>query len=148
MLLHQDHIFSSLHLALTLSGHRTVGLVTSSAPSEGYQYLLMHMNPGDIYITTPAGVLHGIEMEEMQGNECSVAIQFRWWMAQEVAESWARAQGEMCAAVAEALRAHPLRMPTYEEWVVVFEGLKGQQNVSEEEKEEWVFKSQVQKKEM
>lgn len=82
LLTHMDHVFSSLHMGVTLHGRRSVGFMTpGDNPYNNirinhhfssfslyfihFQAKILEMEEGDIYITTPAAILHGIQMEDL-----------------------------------------------------------------------------------
>lgn len=110
--MHLDHINSCLHMAVTLNGHRTVAFAKSQAdPLE----LVMHK--GDVYLTTPAAILHGIGVPKLSEADRSVALQLRTFLPVDKAnELYAVDVGRLCLVILEQLKCCKIRMPTFEEW--------------------------------
>jgi len=116
MLYHQDHVFSSLHMAVTLNGNRTVGFSKSRNSFCDFSEISLQMQSGDIYVTTPAGIMHGVSMDELSQDERSVALQCRTLLEAKVAQYWAKRVGPLCVEITKVLVQHTLRLPTFEEW--------------------------------
>jgi len=85
--LHMDHINSALHMAVTLNGRRTVGFARESCTSES-DFLLLGMKKGGVYVTTPASILHGISVPDLDEDDRSVALQCRSLLSVEDADFW------------------------------------------------------------
>jgi hypothetical protein len=98
---HQDHVFSALHMGVTLHGRRDLAFMTAGssatdfvrmlAPLENIQFeyflvtfqlcefiiswflflyphtvaLVLPMTSGDVYVSTPAGILHAVQTSEL-----------------------------------------------------------------------------------
>lgn len=71
--MHVDHAVSVLHMAVSVSGTRTLWIV------EDGQKVEIQQNEGSIYVTSPAGITHGVTYPEYKAKEtkCVRAIQLR-----------------------------------------------------------------------
>jgi len=126
-LYHMDHVFSVLHMAITLNGQRIVGFRVGNDPLDSvkqYTELAIRMQPGDVYITTPAGIMHGISMDELNIADRSVAIQCRTLLGSEASIAWSKRVPELCVEITKLLDKYPLRMPTYLEWDLEFKKMQ------------------------
>jgi len=112
MLYHMDHVFSSLHMAVTINGCRIVGF---SLPG-GNKEITLAMQPGDVYITTPAGIYHGVEVDELSEDKRSVALQCRTLLGAEGAKYWSQHVGPLCIEISKLLAKFPLKLPSYDLW--------------------------------
>lgn len=74
---HLDHINSSLHMAVTLNGRRTVAFGLPFSPDGNDNYAMFEMEKGDIYLTSPTAIYHGIGVPTLAEPERSVALQLR-----------------------------------------------------------------------
>jgi len=126
VLYHMDHVFSALHMAVTLHGERTIGF---RIPENEFALL---MREGDVYVTTPAGILHGISVDKLGTSDRSVAVQCRTLLSGEATSAWAPHSGKLCLLVTELLEKFTLRMPTYEEWLVQFQKMESELKNPEE----------------
>jgi len=116
MLYHMDHVFSALHMAVTLNGRRVIGFSLSINEIKDFREVTLAMQPGDVYITTPAGILHGVSMDELTEDERSVAIQCRTLLGAESAKYWCEQVSPLCIEISKLLAKFPLRIPSYDEW--------------------------------
>eukprot|EP01102_Stenamoeba_stenopodia_P013547 TRINITY_DN4411_c0_g1_i1.p1 TRINITY_DN4411_c0_g1~~TRINITY_DN4411_c0_g1_i1.p1 ORF type:complete len:387 (-),score=73.57 TRINITY_DN4411_c0_g1_i1:131-1291(-) len=74
---HLDHINSSLHMAVTLNGRRSVAFGLPFADDGDTNYATFNMEKGDIYLTSPTAIYHGIGVPDLKEPERSVALQYR-----------------------------------------------------------------------
>jgi len=121
-MLHIDHIFSALHMAVTLNGERKVAFVETT--QEGYNNVILDMQPGDVYVSCPAAIWHGIETRALNKENCSVSLQCRTWLSAEHARVFHRNNVKTFCAVVSALEKHPIAIPTYSQWLRSFNHLK------------------------
>eukprot|EP01097_Dermamoeba_algensis_P008489 TRINITY_DN5686_c0_g1_i1.p1 TRINITY_DN5686_c0_g1~~TRINITY_DN5686_c0_g1_i1.p1 ORF type:complete len:391 (-),score=63.69 TRINITY_DN5686_c0_g1_i1:44-1216(-) len=111
---HMDHVFSCLHMAITLHGERTVGFEVGFN-----QFLKLPMKPGDVYVTSPAGIIHGISFAKLSTDQRSMAVQFRSLMSADIAKlaSEPKTLELILSSVSFALMKFPIVIPTYDQWV-------------------------------
>jgi len=121
-------------MAVTLNGHRTIGfgLMGSALGQTGTSEFPISLAPGDVYVTTPAGILHGISVDNLPKNERSVALQCRTLLSGTGAAVWCRHTGELCVEIGTLLENFPLRIPTHAEWEVEFKRMSAEVKVPEE----------------
>jgi len=124
MLYHMDHVFSALHMAVTLHGRRSVGFSRSRSDVSDFNEIVLDMQAGDVYITTPAGILHGVSVDELSMNDRSVAIQCRTLLGAGSSAYWCKHVGPLCVEIGKVLEKSPLKMPKEKEWRVEYEKLK------------------------
>jgi hypothetical protein len=117
MLYHMDHVFSSLHMAVTLNGRRTVGFaLVQSIRSDLNREIALDMQAGDVYVTTPSAILHGVSVEELNADDRSLALQCRTLLGPKATNYWAKRVVPLCVEISKLLARFPLRIPTYAEW--------------------------------
>jgi len=121
-MLHMDHIFSAVHMAVTLNGERNVAFVADNGGEP--DTLIFKMKSGDAYVTCPAAILHGIETNKLDEKNCSVALQCRTWLSGEEAKIFHKNNEKTFIAVLNALERHPIILPTFSQWEQTFEELK------------------------
>lgn len=89
--MHLDHINSCIHMAVTINGRRAVGLNIGETVDEAGmfapKFFEMGMEKGDIYLTSPTSVLHGIHIEKLSEEDRSVALQLRTLVSVETANA-------------------------------------------------------------
>jgi len=117
--LHLDHINSSLHMAVTLNGSRTVAFVGAEGPPD--ELIRFEMKKGDVYLTTPTAILHGIGVKEADEEDRSVALQLRTLLSVEDADALERTpevSQHLFKTIQKALDLFQgrIRMPTWAEW--------------------------------
>jgi len=114
--MHVDHINSALHMGVTLNGRRKVGFAKGT-----FDFLEMDMNIGDIYLTTPAAIYHGIGVPTLKEEERSVSLQLRSFLSVDDANEWAKNdvnRNVLFLSTTEALEKYGdgFRIPTLSEW--------------------------------
>jgi len=118
-LMHFDHVFSSLHMAVTLNGTRTVGFGKKYGQTNVENHLL-HLAAGDVYCTTPAGILHGVCTDVLQSENRSVALQCRTLLGSKASKVWNAHTTQLCIIVSKALLQHPIHLPTYTQYEAMY----------------------------
>ncbi|KAL6076429.1 hypothetical protein QOT17_002968 [Balamuthia mandrillaris] len=124
--LHLDHVNSALHMAVTLHGQRAVAFARPSASeaetSLGFSLLELAMNKGDVYLTSPTAILHGISVGQRSKEDRSVALQLRTLLSVEDANQLAYGkQGQLRCLLGSVLKTLDrcqtlVRVPTLQEW--------------------------------
>lgn len=79
------------------------------------------MNSGDVYITNPAAILHGVSVEQLTVEDRSVALQCRTLLPTKSARIWATHIKSLSVIITDLLRSIKLSVPTYEEWKEEFD---------------------------
>jgi len=110
-------------MAVTLNGQRMVGFSKGRDSIKTFDEVTLLMQPGDIYITTPAAIVHGVSMEDLTLNERSVALQCRTLLGNEAAKYWSHHVSPMCIEISKLLAKWPLKLPSYSEWDVEYQSL-------------------------
>jgi hypothetical protein len=72
-------------MGVTLSGHRTVGF---GVKGKEFDFFKLPMSAGDVYVSSPAGIFHGIFVDKLSAKEPSLAIQFRTLLSAEAAAAY------------------------------------------------------------
>jgi len=137
-LIHMDHVFSSLHMGVTLHGNRSVGFILP-----GNQEKTLEMKSGDIYVTTPAGILHGASMKELDSSNLSCALQCRTLLSKSAALVWERHTGSLCCIVSELLSKNNFYLPSKECFFEHLEKLKSQFTVADDVKFVLEYRTEV-----
>lgn len=115
--LHLDHVNSCLHMAVTLNGQRTVGFAVEEWwPDE---LMELKMEKGDVYLTSPAAIYHGVGVDEASEDARSVALQLRTYLSVADADALT-ADGsfslyEVILAELDCFQGR-IRMPSFDEW--------------------------------
>lgn len=71
---HFDEPNSLLHMAITIAGHRILHI------KEGSRSLSYSLIPGDVYISSPATFIHGVEYSDKDWDNRVIAIQCRFFL--------------------------------------------------------------------
>jgi hypothetical protein len=116
MLYHMDHVFSALHMAVTLNGRRTIGFSKSRDTVSDFTEVSIDMQAGDVYVTTPAAILHGISVDNLEVKDRSVALQCRTLLGPESSKYWSKHVTVLCVEVGKLLAQYPIRLPSYIKW--------------------------------
>jgi len=124
-LMHFDHVFSSLHMAVTLNGKRTVSFGLSMTDNGDSIHHNLPLQSGDVYCTTPAGILHGVSTNDLTEEDRSVALQCRTLFGSRASKVWNQHTEELCKIVNTTLKEYPTKLPTYQEWKQVYQELLG-----------------------
>jgi len=125
-LMHFDHVFSSLHMAVTLNGKRTVSFGINMAGNGESSNYNLPLQSGDVYCTTPAGILHGVSTNDLREDDRSVALQCRTLFGNRASKVWNQHSEELCKIVNTTLKEHPTKLPTFNEWKLVYQELLGE----------------------
>lgn len=109
-------------MGVTLHGERAVGFIVPDKPHPPTQTrrqvleeVTLPMRKGDVYVTTPASILHGVSTRELAESERSVALQCRNLFDAPSAQFWNKYKQPLNALVAQLLADHSLTMPTLEQ---------------------------------
>lgn len=109
-------------MGVTLHGERAVGFVVpekvKSAPMEAKwppDEVTLPMRKGDVYVSTPAAIMHGVSTRQMAESERSVALQCRNLFDAPSAQFWNKYKQPLNGLVAQLLAEHSLTMPSLEE---------------------------------
>jgi len=125
-LMHFDHVFSALHMAITLNGSRNVGFGLRYENHEIVNHVLA-LKPGDVYCTTPAGILHGVcTSDVLEPEQRSVALQCRTLFSKSGAFVWNGHVSKLCCLVTEVFQVKPVRIPTFAEYETSYNNLISQ----------------------
>lgn len=112
-------VFSSLHMGVTLHGERAVAFVLDRAsppPTDVsgrfFNELSLPMRKGDVYVSTPASIMHGVATRALSTSERSVALQCRTLLDGECAKYWNAHKQALNGVVAKLLAEMTLTMPS------------------------------------
>jgi len=111
-------------MAVTLNGRRTVGFSKSRNSVSDFTEISLEMQTGDVYATTPAGILHGIEVDKLEVDERSVAIQCRTLLGPEAAKYWSKHVSVLCGEIGKVLEVYPIKLPSYSQWKTEYDILE------------------------
>eukprot|EP01129_Flabellula_baltica_P010662 TRINITY_DN4526_c0_g1_i3.p1 TRINITY_DN4526_c0_g1~~TRINITY_DN4526_c0_g1_i3.p1 ORF type:complete len:327 (-),score=59.94 TRINITY_DN4526_c0_g1_i3:888-1868(-) len=109
--IHQDHVFSALHMALTLNGSRTVGFWKSLN-----DIFEMVVTPGNVYMSTPAAIFHAVSTNKLNTQERSISIQFRTFLSVESTKILQEKITPLCSIISEFLADNLLSLPSEEHY--------------------------------
>jgi hypothetical protein len=111
--LHLDHLHSALHMALTLNGTRDILFIRDE------EVRLDHtLAEGDVYVTSPTRVMHGIHVPKCKAKEASISIQLRTLMSCATADSIYPFSDQICDIILDLLREHDgiFSLPSFDEF--------------------------------
>eukprot|EP01098_Paradermamoeba_levis_P005588 TRINITY_DN2352_c0_g1_i2.p1 TRINITY_DN2352_c0_g1~~TRINITY_DN2352_c0_g1_i2.p1 ORF type:complete len:395 (-),score=88.81 TRINITY_DN2352_c0_g1_i2:163-1347(-) len=121
--MHLDHLNSSLHMGVTIHGRRTVAFDLRGGdkkPEGEKEYLEVEMQKGDIYLTSPTAIRHGVHIPKLSEEERSVALQLRTLFSVSDANEWMKKPNAqlLMETVLKVLhdKSTQVRMPTYDEF--------------------------------
>jgi hypothetical protein len=120
---HRTQVFSSLHMGVTLHGERGVAFCKPdpAASEEGKlgkwppDHVMLPMRKGDVYVSTPASILHGVSCHDLGESDRSVAMQCRTLLDGPSAQFWHAHKVQLNAVVAQLLSEMTITMPTLDE---------------------------------
>ena len=108
-------------MGVTLHGERSVGFALPDfkpdpmdakwPPNE----VALPMRKGDVYVTTPAAILHGVSTQALRESERSVAIQCRTMLDGPSAQFWNAYKTPLNGLVAKLLAEMMMVMPSLED---------------------------------
>eukprot|EP01060_Flectonema_neradi_P012470 TRINITY_DN19283_c0_g1_i1.p1 TRINITY_DN19283_c0_g1~~TRINITY_DN19283_c0_g1_i1.p1 ORF type:complete len:324 (+),score=40.35 TRINITY_DN19283_c0_g1_i1:73-972(+) len=121
---HVDAPNSLLHLAISIKGERYLHSITCNPETAESVNNRDHQTEGDIYITTPSIMRHGVEYPACNFDNRIIAIQCRFLLTEgELGRAMMDLSlGECSDVVAAVLSRAKVRVPTMEEVMKVFEG--------------------------
>jgi hypothetical protein len=112
--LHIDHINSCIHMAITLNGTRNILFVDEDIEKK------IKLKQNDVYLTSPAILMHGIEVPKLTEKDASISIQFRTLLSANIAsELYKNHTIKICFTICHLLRKYDKQflLPTYEEYI-------------------------------
>lgn len=106
-------------MGVTLHGERAVGFVVPSDDPQNDKWppneVTLPMRMGDVYVTTPASILHGVSTRDLSESDRSVALQCRTMLDAPSAQFWNAHKAALNGVVAKLLAEMSLTLPSLEE---------------------------------
>jgi len=98
-------------MGVTINGKRDVGFATGLGHDWPPKFIILKMQEGDCYVSTPAAILHGVATEDMPESEISIAFQCRNLLSGRGAKFWDTNRRSLCGIVAELLAVTDFVIP-------------------------------------
>eukprot|EP01102_Stenamoeba_stenopodia_P006924 TRINITY_DN193_c0_g1_i1.p1 TRINITY_DN193_c0_g1~~TRINITY_DN193_c0_g1_i1.p1 ORF type:complete len:358 (+),score=79.40 TRINITY_DN193_c0_g1_i1:1351-2424(+) len=124
--MHVDHINSALHMAVTIHGSRTVSFEKSDRSTFD-----LNLKQGDVYLTSPTSVMHGVSVPKLAEEQRSVALQLRTLLDVETANDL-NLKGNNADILLVSMHKvldlyqNRIRMPSFDEYQHALRELKNQ----------------------